>query len=229
MKLTIRSNKLKYLSFSLLVVVGVLIAFLFTVRPAPLPQVESTAPQDQDIAVLDNSTIVINFSSPLTNKQQSKINISFSPPVDVRHKWNSPRQLQLFPVKPWPKNTLYVVNVNYDKKFLDIFSFKTNKYSTQELQEQGQQQAKDDVFFEQKMQEFRKQFPWYSGLPIVKDAYTVVYDFEKQAFRLRITKPNPSASEINQLKTDALRQLQNIGVDTKTQLMYVVDNNNTPL
>lgn len=134
MKLTTGSNQIRYFLLSVTtILVGILVAVFFAAKTATLPQVESTLPHDQDIAVLDNSTIDVKFVSPLTKRRQAQINVSFSPKIDTQTLWMSSSQIQLRPLEPWPANTLYFVSVNFGGKIIYSFSFKTNKYSTREL------------------------------------------------------------------------------------------------
>lgn len=203
--------------------IGVIFAISFSTKSAELyPVVISTEPANGEISVLDRAVIKINFGQNIPQKQQSFVSFSLSPVTELSSSWTSASSILIKPVMLLP-NIDYAGVVLFRNQLIYKFSFKTNKFSLNELKEQGFQQGKDDFIFGQKMQKLMEQYPWYEKMPIQSPSYTIVYDFEKEAFRIRITATPPLTD--NQRKTieqEALKALRDIGVNTTLQSYYVL-------
>lgn len=90
------------------------------------------------------------------------------------------------------------------------------------IQQQLQQQTQDDLLYGQTILELQKQQPWLKQLPITTNNFRIVYDFEKQSFRIRILTVPASDEELQTIKQQALAALEKIGVDTATQPYYFI-------
>lgn len=76
----------------------------------------------------------------------------------------------------------------------------------------------NDLEYSQGLTELHNKYPWYSKLPIETKDYRIVYDFEKNSFRIRILTESSES-----LKNDALNKLRSIGVDTNTIPYYFIE------
>lgn len=82
-------------------------------------------------------------------------------------------------------------------------------------------QAENEIIFNQAWDKFNSDFPWYKNLPITTANFTIVYDFDKKAFRIHITKTRPTDTEITSLTNEALAELKKINVDMKKHSFYL--------
>ena len=93
---------------------------------------------------------------------------------------------------------------------------------------QGTQVLPNDLKYGQAMNAITQQYPWYPKLPIVTKDYQIVYDFDKQMFRIRIKSVSPTTTEVKTITQSALNDLKNIGVQEPIKY-YVLDANGNQL
>lgn len=93
---------------------------------------------------------------------------------------------------------------------------------------QGSQELPSDLKYGQAMTNIAQQYPWYPKLPIVNKDYQIVYDFDKQMFRIRIKSVSPTTTEVKTITQSALNDLKNIGVQEPIKY-YVLDVNGNQL
>jgi hypothetical protein len=73
------------------------------------------------------------------------------------------------------------------------------------------QMYEGEINYNNGLKEMYAKYPWYSKIPIETDLYFIVFDFEKESFRIRykegVNKNNPTILE------QALQDIRNIGAD----------------
>lgn len=117
--------------------------------------------------------------------------------------------------------TTYEVAILYKKKVTHSFSFKTSDKTSAQIREEGRQQAEDDFLFAQAEREFYETYPWYRNLPIKTAEYVIVYNFERSAFRIRLTLGERAlGAEMEAAKNRALKDLENIGANLSKYNYY---------
>lgn len=210
---------------ALLVFLGLLTLIALVVSAFPKPQVpptvSTTSPSNGEEDALGILPIVITFEKELTQGQQEEIAISSQPQVSFSSLWQEGQRLQLTPRTALAADTTYTNTVTFKEKPIYTFSFKTVATSAEVLAEELQQQTEGDLLFAEEERKFYQENPWYSKLPIVTTDYTIVYDFEKTAFRIRLTLPTGSTdAKIAQTKLTSLQELGKIGVDPTSEGYY---------
>lgn len=85
-------------------------------------------------------------------------------------------------------------------------------------QEKAAQQTQDDLTSAAAIKAVHDQFPWYSKMPVEAPDYRIVYDFDKESFRIRLLTKNT-----NTIKQAALADLEAIGVDLKEFSYYFIE------
>lgn len=203
-----------------------LVVSLF-VRPAEeedaAPAVASSSPQNQSEGVILTLPITVSFAEDLDTGQQANVSFTIQPGLDVLQEWTNAAVLQLALTQLPESSTTYTVTVLYKKKAIYSFTFTTTAETPEELTEAGRVQAEEDFLFAQEEKEFYKTYPWYGSIPIRTDDYVIVYNFEKEAFRISLTLgENPLGAQIEAAKTRALDSLEAIGVDLNVYDYYVL-------
>ncbi len=197
-----------------------------TLSPALTPPVTfsviNTQPSDKQKYVLDNISITIEFNRSLAQQEKESIGLLIDPETEVSLEWVSNNQLSATPSELLIKNKNYSIILTFENASFYTFNFETNLYSSSDLQKQVNIQTEDDLLFGQALSEFHQDYPWYRKLPIVKDTYTITYDFEKEQFRIRLSIKPADENEQNEIINRALEDLKNIGVDTKDLKYYVL-------
>lgn len=82
--------------------------------------------------------------------------------------------------------------------------------------------ASDSFEYNQALVEIIQKYPWYPSLPLETKDYRVIYDFEKNQFRIRIFNSKLTPAQIRDVTTAALRHMTKIGINTITYTYYVV-------
>lgn len=194
----------------IIVIISVIIIILTTliasITQKKLPAAKTQI--DTPIASTDQTNLTTTFSQLLNKTQQNQVKIKTSPEFKTQINWTSDQKLQITPQEKLRPNTDYTVNVLYKNNSLDSFNFTTSPYSAQELQQQMQLQTQEDLKSGQVIDNLHQQYPWYSKLPIETNEYRIIFDFDKNSFRIRLLTQSTEA-----IKQDALKQLKTIGVD----------------
>ena len=184
--------------------------------------VKETTPADKQNYVLDTTTIEITFDKELGEGEIVSIEVITEPKFEFEKIWQNNLTLKIKPINNLKPMTTYNITLTCNNSAFYLFSFTTNPYSTKELDEQSGQQLKDDLLFAKTELNYHKKYPWYSKLPIIREEYTIIYNFKKEAFRIRIKIENPSEDQKELIIQKALKDLENIGVDTKTITYYTL-------
>lgn len=207
------------------IAVGLVVALVVGLWPQPkvLPSVAATNPQDGEENTLNFQRIIITFQQDLETGQQEEVLVEIQPLTNLNSQWTTNNVLQLVPTQPLEGKTTYTISINYRGETIYTFSFHTVSLSAQEAQEQSVQQIEDDLLYAKAQKEWYQDNPWYAGLPIVTDEFTIVYDVEEKSFRIRITlEDGATNAEINAAKQEALDDLEDIGADPNTQGYYFI-------
>lgn len=214
--MNLKKLQLKHALYILLLGIIILLVILLAKIPRrPSPTVIQTNPKNNQQYVSDTSSITIVLQKSLADEEKAQIGISSTPTIDLTTSWPSHRQLLAVPTTPFSADTSYTIAVTYKDALIHTFSFKTKFYSTEELRKQVWQQAEDDLIFGKAFAEFIQKYPWYRQLPIDNENYTIVYDFEKKAFRIRLKIQTKTPEEKDAIVKQALADLKEIGIDTK--------------
>jgi|CXWL01.1.fsa_nt_gi hypothetical protein len=88
--------------------------------------------------------------------------------------------------------------------------------------------ASDSFEYNQALVEIIQKYPWYPSLPLETKDYRVIYDFEKNQFRIRIFNAKLTSAQIRDVTAAALRQMTQIGINTITYTYYVVLGTTSP-
>lgn len=92
--------------------------------------------------------------------------------------------------------------------------FNLNDFSATE----SAQQIKNDLKYGQALESLHQKYPWYSRLPIETEDFRIIYDFDKNSFRIRLL--TQSSASIKQAAVDKLKE---IGVDLKKFSYYFIE------
>jgi hypothetical protein len=87
---------------------------------------------------------------------------------------------------------------------------------------QGNQVLPNDLKYGQQLNAITQQYPWYPKLPVETKDYLIVFDFDKQMFRIRIKYSPVTSAEAKTFTQSALNDLKNIGVQEPIKY-YILD------
>ena len=105
-------------------------------------------------------------------------------------------------------------------------AFKTPPYSSEEVKKQIEEQNKNDLIFNENMKKLLEKYPWYYKFPIITSEYTIVYDYDKEQFRVRIKLPASAPEAQRQdLITKALEEFKKVNVTVTPTSYYILYQN----
>jgi len=90
------------------------------------------------------------------------------------------------------------------------------------------QQIQDALKYGQALKDLNQKYPWYSKLPIETKDYRIIYDFDKEMFRIRIKSTSETSDNTKPIIQNALSDLKRIGVPEPVKY-YVLDVNGVQL
>lgn len=204
----------------ILIIISVIIIIL-TILMSLIPRKQIPTAKTQlnyPIATIDQTNLTTTFSQLLNKSQQNQVKIKTNPEFKTQANWTSDQKLQITPQEKLQPNTNYTVAILYKNKSLDSFNFTTSSYSIQELQQKMQLQTQEDLKSGQVINKLHQQYPWYSKLPIETNEYRIIYDFDKNSFRIRLLTQSSET-----IKQAALNQLKTLGVDLDQFTYYFLE------
>ncbi len=207
----------------ILVIIVLGIIFLFVATRVAVPKITSFMPSDGAADVDLNSDINLTFDRSLNNPEKGRVEVKFSPQEDMDTIWID-KIYKLAPKKGFKSSTKYSVEVDYNGIKILAFSFKTVLFSKEEqqmIQNASKGGLPADYAFSQVLNEMYTKYPWLQKLPIENSSYRIVYDFDKNSFRIRILVSVDSNTQ-QQLVDQALNDLRNIGVTGNPIPYYVL-------
>lgn len=210
----------KKIFIAILAIITIILVAYLILRLPPL-KVVATLPKDQTHGVSIDANIIFTFNREPTGNEKKNISANIAPFVKTNLLWNK-QLLTITPVANYAKQTTYSVSLFYLNQNLSTFSFTTLSYTTQELNNIENQQSQNDLLFGQQLSDFLKTRPWFTSLPIDSANYTIVYDFAKQAFRIRLKVAVSGNTQEQQLINQALNALKQIGVKDNPIPYYVL-------
>ncbi len=208
----------------LIVVVALIVGLILRGVPEEaLPAVAATIPQNGQEGVLGIIPLEISFQEDLNAADQANIDINVSPAVDKTISWTTANNLRVTLNQDLEQALVYTVSILHKNKEIHSFSFTAVDKTQEQVEEEARQQAADDFLVAEAEKEFYETYPWYTSIPIETDDYVIVYNFEKESFRVRLTLgENPLGAQIEAAKTRALDSLEAIGVDLNVYDYYVL-------
>lgn len=102
--------------------------------------------------------------------------------------------------------------------------FNLNKPNLQD----SAQQIQDALKYGQSLKELNQKYPWYSKLPVETKNYRIIYDFDREMFRIRIKSAVVATEGVKSDIQSALGDLKKIGVPAPIKY-YVLDVNGNQL
>lgn len=172
------------------------------------------------IQILEGSQkTVIYFQNDVPKNIRSQIVPSYSPDVKTDKIWISPRELHLIPLENLSPDTVYTITLFYKDVLLKELTFKTPRYSEEELRKQGEEQVINDLEFVEAEKNILNEFPWYNKIPIITKDFVIVYDYERRDFRIRLLVA-PDSLKLEEVKKEALDRLIKINVDPQKEGYY---------
>jgi hypothetical protein len=197
--------------FWLVVVLVVAAVVYFVFSAPPRVGVVSSLPQDKSEAVSQTTDIFVNFDKEVPASVQKLIRISISPEESIEFIWTG-NKVKIVPKEKLDPGTTYLLVVKLRETELFRFSFTTALFTEEQLAREGALQSQDDFEYGEAFKAFAQQYPWYLALPIERNEYRIVYDFEESSFRIRLKLVPTDAETEKKIVDRALEEIRKLGI-----------------
>jgi len=174
--------------------------------------VVSSVPRDNSEAISQTTDIFVNFDKEVPASVQKLIAISVSPEEPIEFIWTGDR-LKIVPKEKLDPGTLYTLTVSLRGREIFRFSFTTALFTEEQLAREGALQSQDDLEYGEAFKAFAQQYPWYLALPLERNEYRIVYDFEESSFRIRLKLVPTDIETENRIIDQALEEIRKLGIE----------------
>lgn len=197
----------------LLLAIFLLVKFFFAPnRQKEIPLgVISTLPTNNAVFVNQKAEIIITLNRSITLEEGVDLKVQISPAEKVQTVYQE-NKIRISPETSFRLNTDYKIEILFKEKLISTLNFWTNPFTQEQIEEEGAKQTAGDLAFSEAYKEFLQKNPWYIRIPIENTSYRIIYDFEKQSFRIRLKIPPINKEQEKILIERALSDLKKIGV-----------------
>ena len=218
-----RLSKVTRVTIIFTITLGLISLGLSLLSPEQIPSVTSVTPITE-FGISLNSKFTITFNQIVNPSTKKKVTFQVSPALPVQENWlENNYQYTISPSVHLKENTQYTVTVFYKNKSIFSKQFLSSQFSLEEETEHIKEQSQADIEFNDAIENLEKDFFWYKDIPIDNSEYTVVYDYDRKEFRIRLKIPENSSPEAIQTITQkALLSMENLGINPKDWGYYVL-------
>ena len=210
-------NILKRFWFVFFLVVAIFVYFL--VSASPRVRVVSSSPEDKSQNVSQTTDIFVSFDKEVSASLQKQIKIEIRPERPIEFIWLGNR-VKVVPKEKLDPGQTYTITVKLADKEIFRFSFSTALFTEEQIAKEGALQSQDDLEYGEAFKKFAEQYPWYLSLPIERNEYRIVYDFEESSFRIRLKLVPTDAETEKKIIDRALEEIRKLGI--KDPIPYYV-------
>lgn len=197
----------------------------FIVSAPPRVRVLSSVPRDRSEDISQTTDVFVNFDREVPESLKPLIKIEVSPEEAIDFIW-FPDRVKVVPEEKLDPGTSYTIIVRLREDEIFRFSFTTALFTEEQLAREGALQSQDDLEFGEAFKAFAQQYPFYLSLPIERNEYRIVYDFEESSFRIRLKLVPADAETEKRIIDQALEEIRKLGI--KDPIPYYVVKEPTP-
>lgn len=205
--------KKKIIIFAAIIFAIVVLFGLFTPKKEKEIQlnVVSTTPKNNAVFVDTKAEITLTLSRIVSVEEGNNLKTQIKPEGKTSIVYQEDK-IRISPEEPFRFDTKYEISIIYKDKNIYTLAFTTTPFTQQQIEEEGLKQTAGDIAFTEAYKQFLTKYPWYTRLPIENFEYRIVYDFEKESFRIRLKIPTETEDQEKTLINKALSDLKKIGV-----------------
>ena len=213
-------SKVAVITVLILGLLGLLLQILFPDRPPIVAEINPSI----EFGIPENSNFSVSFTQVLDMETQKNVSFKVEPTISAETFWlRDNYQYYIQVTENLKLDTEYTVTVLYKNKEIASKTYLTSPFTLEEQRQHIIEQSQADIEFNEAIENLKKDFPWYSNIPIDTDQFTIVYDYDRKQFRIRLKVPeNTSAEIIDNLTKKALSALQDIDVNPTEWGYYVL-------
>ena len=210
-------NILKRFWLVFVLVLALSVYFLFSAPPRV--RVVSSVPEDKSQNVSQNPDIFVNFDKEISASIQKQIKVEIRPerPIEFILLGN---RVKVVPKEKLGPGQTYTIAVKLADREIFRFSFSTALFTEEQIAKEGALQSQDDLEYGEAFKKFAEEYPWYLSLPIERNEYRIVYDFEENSFRIRLKLIPVDEETEKKVIAQALEEIRKLGI--KDPIPYYV-------
>lgn len=182
----------------------------------------SSIPKNGSRYISEKSEVFIELNRSIKNNEYDKIKINISPDVKTETVYLE-NKIRIKPETNYNYGTEYIINLYYSDSIIYTLLFTTNPVTPEQFKEDAKMQMEADIAYNEAVKKIIEDFPWYTNLPIENNKFRIVYDYDKNMFRIRLLKEF-SQEEINEITKESLLLIEQAGA-SKPIKYYILENN----
>lgn len=186
-----------YIGIGIILTLLLLVTLLFSSKKKTdiVPfAVISTTPKSNEHFVANKQEVVVTLNRNININEGDKLKIQFDPDLKVGTTYQE-NKIRSIPENIFEYGIKYKVSVIFEDKEIYNFEFTANPFTPEQLKEEGELQTKGDIAYNEAVKKIINEYPWYTKLPIETSEYRIVYDWDKEMFRIRILKSSANIEE----------------------------------
>lgn len=206
------------------ILIGIIaVVFLFVpTKPKTVPlSIVSSIPTNSSVFVNEKIEIIFTLNRNIETEEGKDLKITTKPSTKTEIVYLE-NKIRISPETIFNMGTDYTINVLYKEKNIYTLNFSTNPFTQEMIKDEGDKQTEGDLNFNKAYKDFLTNYPWYTNLPIDTFQYRVVYDFEKESFRIRLKIKPQDEIQQEEIINKATGSIKNLGVEEPIQY-YILD------
>lgn len=196
--------------FIAIAMLTVFISILFPKQKETIPQVISTNPENGAQEIMLTKQIEIQFMEENEALYKDFINVNITPQINFDSTWLT-NTFKIIPKTRLNNNTPYKISVTYKNIDIYNFTFATQTFTPEEIEQYGPLQTQDDLHYGQELTKVVEKYPFYPNLPIKTSNFVVYYDFEKDQFAITFLNDNNDQTQKQEFINQAIERIKQIG------------------
>ncbi|MBN1162797.1 hypothetical protein JXA34_03605 [Patescibacteria group bacterium] len=160
--------------------------------------VERTNPRNLETNIFDLDKIEIFLANKIDESTKENLKFRINPKMNFEDSWPGQYKVELILGDKLEKNTTYTVTLVYKDTPIHEFKFTTSEFGKEEYSSLVEEQLKNDIEFAEAEAETFQKWPFLTKLPIDTESYVIIYDYQKEMFRIRL-KISEDSSEFDKL------------------------------
>ncbi len=216
-------NKKIYIIAIIMITISILIAWrnLNKVEDKKtLLNVISTSPNNNSFFVDEKAEIIFTLNRLILNTDTEDLKIEISPLTQLEKVYLN-NKIRISPTSSFLLNTQYEIKISYKNNLIYTLNFETTPFTDKQIKDEGKKQTEGDLAFNEVYNQFLEEKPWYRKIPIERDIYTIVYDFELLKFRAIMNRKITDAKDKEEIVKKIIEDLSKIGIKSSDS-KYVI-------
>ena len=206
-------KKIKYvITFIIIIILGLASYNYISKNREVVPlSIISSIPKNGSKYVYEKTEVIIELNREIKVDDGNKIRIDITPDIKTNTVYLG-NKIRIKPEDQFQYGSEYNFKVFYEDNNIYTLIFSINPVTPEQLIEDSKKQMEGDIAYNEAIKRLIEDYPWYTSLPIETKDYRIVYDYEKEMFRIRLLKEFDQ-KEIDNFTKESILRLKEVGAE----------------